>query len=198
MLQFVTYDKSPLTAVEQAQAALDGRCRWIELGACPDQASAAGELLPVCRDAEAFLTIDDNVELVDELKVHGVHLSSASREEVMAVRERLGAHAVIGVGCATEADALALKKLDIDYISLHVEDTPEAIAAFATLAARIAGELPGVHIVASGEFAAASLTPLVNAGAAGVAVSRTIACADDPKWVTEEYIAILNHAKGLG
>lgn len=197
MLQFVTYDKSPLTAVEQAQAALAGGCRWIELGPCASQADAAGELLPVCRDAEAFLTIDDNVDLVDELKVHGVHLSSASREEVMAVRERLGAHAVIGVGCATEADALALKKLDIDYISLHVEDNPASIAAFGKLAAAIAEAMPGIHIVASGEFAAESLPSILEAGAAGVAVSRTIACAADPKAVTEEYIAILNHAKGI-
>ncbi len=54
MLQFVTTDKSQLTAAGQACAALAGGCRWIELGACPDQARAAEELLPVCRDAEAF------------------------------------------------------------------------------------------------------------------------------------------------
>ena len=197
MLQFVTTDKSQLTAAGQARAALAGGCRWIELGACPDQARAAEELLPVCRDAEAFLTIDDNVDLVDELKVHGVHLSSASREEA-AVRARLGAHAVIGVGCATEADALALKKLDIDYISLHVEDNPDAVAAFAGIAARISAELPGVHIVASGEFAPSTLPSLVDAGAAGVAVSQTIACADAPEAVAEEYIRILNNAKGIG
>ena len=177
MLQFVTTDKSQLTAAGQARAALAGGCRWIELGACPDQARAAEELLPVCRDAEAFLTIDDNVDLVDELKVHGVHLSSASREEAAAVRERLGAHAVIGVGCATEADALALKKLDIDYISLHVEDNPDAVAAFAGIS---------------------TLPSLVDAGAAGVAVSQTIACADAPEAVAEEYIRILNNAKGIG
>ena len=183
MLQFVTTDKSQLTAAGQARAALAGGCRWIELGACPDQSRAAEELLPVCRDAEAFLTIDDNVDLVDELKVHGVHLSSASREEAAAVRERLGAHAVIGVGCATEADALALKKLDIDYLSLHVEDNPDAVAAFAGIAARISAELPGVHIVASGEVAPSTLPSLGGAGAPGVAGSPARAWAGGPEAV---------------
>lgn len=90
------------------------------------------------------------------------------------------------------------EKLDIDYISLHVEDNPDAVAAFAGIAARISAELPGVHIVASGEFAPSTLPSLVDAGAAGVAVSQTIACADAPEAVAEEYIRILNNAKGIG
>ena len=39
------------------------------------------EIIPICRENDVILVIDDNVELVKELRVHGVHIGKG--EEVM-------------------------------------------------------------------------------------------------------------------
>lgn len=180
MLQFVTDKKAALSVREQVEVVLEGGCRWIELSPCEDLKEVARELLPLCRDKEAFLVIDDDVDLVEELRVHGVHLSHADRSRAMEVRERLGAHAVIGIDCVTASDAVALKGLDMDYVTFRVEPTPEGVAAFAEIAKAVKDADTGLHIVARGEFPVEMLRDVISAGAAGVAMSDTIISAPSP------------------
>ena len=193
MLQFITDPEAVLTVAEQVQAVMEGGCMWIELAPCAELRQVAEATLPVCRKSEAFLMIDDDVDLVEELRVHGVHLSHATRQEALSVRERLGAHAVIGISCVTAADAIALKGCDADYVTFAVEPIPEGIAAFAKIAAEVAAAETGLHIVARGEFPADLLPEVLRAGAAGVAMSRSIAAAPDPAAYTADIIKTLNN-----
>ena len=103
MLQFITKTTQRFSMAEEAQMAIEGGCRWIQLSAASIGDSGlslrevANEIIPLCQENEAFLIIEDDVNLVEELKVHGVFLRDHSRTTVMEARERLGAHAVIGV-----------------------------------------------------------------------------------------------------
>ena len=84
MLQFITKPSSQYSMPEEARMALEGGCRWIELSSEGlDQEEnvlkdIAKEIMPLCEDKEAFLIIDDDVELVDELKVHGLLMHDPS------------------------------------------------------------------------------------------------------------------------
>lgn len=60
-----------------------------------DQAAA---LLTVCRAAGVPLIINDDLELARELGADGVHLGRDDGD-ARAARQRLGAHAIIGVSC---------------------------------------------------------------------------------------------------
>lgn len=194
MLQFITKTAGPNSVRRQVEGALDGGCRWIELAPCDELKKIAEDLMPVLRETEAFLVIRDDVELVEELRVHGVHLSHADRERAKEVREKLGAHAVVGVDCVTAADAIALKGTDMDYVAFHVEPTPEAIAAFAQTAKEVKDAGTGVHVVARGEFPPEMLAQVIAAGAAGVAVSSEIADAEDPAGATAKILDALEAA----
>ena len=37
------------------------------------------EIIPLCQECSAFLTIEDNPELAKELSIHGVHLTKGGR-----------------------------------------------------------------------------------------------------------------------
>ena len=77
---------------EEAQMAIEGGCRWIQLSAASIGDSGlslrdvANEIIPLCQENEAFLIIEDDVNLVEELKVHGVFLRDHSRTTVMEAR----------------------------------------------------------------------------------------------------------------
>lgn len=201
MLQFITDPTSQRPITEQVKEAIAGGCRWIELSEYTDKRltdknadlrQVAEELMPVCRDAEVFLMIDNDVELVAELHNHGVHLASADRSAAMKVRELLGAHAVIGVGCVLASDAIALRGTDVDYVTFAVEPTEAGIAAFAKIAAEVKAADTGLHIVARGEFSPEQLPAVLAAGASGVAISTSIAAADDPRKAVEEILEALS------
>ena len=200
MLQFITKTTQRFSMAEEAQMAIEGGCRWIQLSAASIGDSGlslrevANEIIPLCQENEAFLIIEDDVNLVEELKVHGVFLRDHSRTTVMEARERLGAHAVIGVYAASVEDVIALKGLDVDYVAVPV---PVGDAPVADIYARFIQEVPepGFHIVALGEFGLDELPGILEAGCAGVAVSAAIADSDNPVEATSAMIEVLEKAR---
>jgi|GEM_PF-443596 len=210
MLQFVTTESARFSIAEEARMVIEGGCRWIQLsskGMGGDETAMkdiAGELVPLCQENEAFLILEDNVGLVEELKVHGVFLNDNSRSTVMAAREQLGAHAVIGVRAREFNEILALKGLDIDYVSVPEPCGVEG-ASFASLADKYKYLLnrmneAGIdfHLVACGDFAPDELPQLIEAGCAGVAMSAAIADAHDPVAATSRILSILEKARDYG
>ncbi len=200
MLQFITHPSDKYTIAEEAQMAIEGGCRWIQLrmkNATDDEVrNVAMELIPLCQETDTFLVIDDRVELVNELKVSGVHLG---KEDMPAreARELLGPHAIIGVTANTIDDLLALRGLDVDYVGLgplRHTTTKERLASVLgyegyrdiVAQARAAGiELP---IVAIGGITTDDIEPLMATGVNGMAVSGAIIGASDPVAETSQFI----------
>ncbi|MDE6126517.1 MAG: thiamine phosphate synthase, partial [Muribaculaceae bacterium] len=116
MLQFITSSLGPLPQVEQAVKAVEGGCSWIELAPGESLAATAEALVERLKGQDVFLVLPDDADLADRLRVHGVVLSSPEPKTVAETRERLGAHAVIGVRVSSAQEAVDLRAIDIDYI----------------------------------------------------------------------------------
>lgn len=205
MLQFVIKGHEKTSPAEVVRMALEGGCRWIQLSAdaagdneCNLKALAEA-VIPVCRDHDAFLVIEDDVELVDELKVHGVFLRDNCRSTVLEARERLGAHAVIGVYAETPEEILALRGLDVDYVCVpeaHIGNDAQTLPEkYRQMIKSLREGGVDFHVVASGEFALDVLPALIGAGCAGVAMSASIADAENPKLATAMVVEALDRAR---
>lgn len=196
MLQFITNNSDKYSIAEEVQMALEGGCRWIQLrmkGASDEEVmETAAQLIEMCRENNAFLIVDDRVNVVNELKVSGVHLGKEDMDPIEA-REVLGPDAIIGVTANTAADIIKYKGKDIDYIGLgpfRHTTTKEKLAPILGLEGyreivkdvREAGiEFP---IVAIGGITLEDVEPLMKTGVNGIAVSGAIINAEDPMLYT--------------
>lgn len=196
MLQFITNNSDKYSIAEEVQMALEGGCRWIQLrmkGASDEEVmETAAQLIEMCRENNAFLIVDDRVNVVNELKVSGVHLGKEDMDP-MEARELLGPDAIIGVTANTAADIIKYKGKDIDYIGLgpfRHTTTKEKLAPILGLEGyreivkdmREAGiEFP---IVAIGGITLEDVEPLMKTGVNGIAVSGAIINAEDPMLYT--------------
>ena len=188
MLQFLTTKSDRYSIAEEAQMAIDGGCRWVQITASlPDGVTmreAVAEIMPLCQENETFLMIDSDVELAKEMRVHGVHLKKGDMLPAEA-REYLGPHAVIGVDTVTADDILALKGKDIDYAVVEYNNETGNVVS----AVRNAGfDIP---IVARGNFTDAQFAEMLKAGISGFAISSQISDAEDPVKATSEILEIL-------
>ena len=129
MLQFITSHSDRYSLIQEVEMAIAGGCRWIELrmdhiaadGRKAALKSAAAEINAICKDADAFLIINGDVDLAIEVECHGVHLNRDSMSPAEA-RDKMGPAAVIGVTVDSADDIIALKNKDIDYVTLDTDD----------------------------------------------------------------------------
>lgn len=203
MLQFITNESDRYSIAEEVQMAIEGGCRWIQLRmkdtSDEEVRQVALELIPICQENDTFLIIDDRVDLVNELRVSGVHLGKNDMDPMKA-REILGPHAIIGITANTAADIIAYKGKDVDYVGLgpmRFTTTKKALApeigleGYRTIVneVRAAGvELP---IVAIGGITLSDVKDLMASGVNGIAVSGAIVNADDPVLETSQFMEAL-------
>lgn len=204
MLQFITHPSPRFSITEEVWLVLEGGCKWIQLrmkdASYDEMRATALEIIPLCKENDAIMVIDDNVRLTDELRVHGVHLGKNDMPPRQA-REELGPHAIIGVTANTAEDILAMRGIDVDYVGLgpfRFTTTKSALSPVIGLdgyrdimsAIRNAGsELP---VVAIGGITLDDIDPLMETGINGVAMSGAIINAPDPKEYTAKVIEALN------
>ena len=204
MLQFITHPSPRFSITEEVRLVLEGGCKWIQLrmkdASYDEMRATALEIIPLCKENDAIMVIDDNVRLTDELRVHGVHLGKNDMPPRQA-REELGPHAIIGVTANTAEDILAMRGIDVDYVGLgpfRFTTTKSALSPVIGLdgyrdimsAIRNAGsELP---VVAIGGITLVDIDPLMETGINGVAMSGAIINAPDPKEYTAKVIEALN------
>lgn len=193
MLQFITSKSDKYSIAEEAQMVIEGGCQWIQVSNSLPEGTTLKETLqelkPVCEENEVFLVVDSDVELAQELRIHGVHLKKSDMKPAEA-RELLGPHAVIGVDADSAADIIALKGLDIDYAVVDYNDgsSSEAIRKIID-EVRSAGV--EIHIVAKGIIPLSELPLLRQAGVNGFALSQQIIGAADPVAATAEILNAL-------
>lgn len=204
MLQYITSTSSPVPVVEQVRQVLDGGCRWIQVrmkNATDEEiAEAIKEIKPMCLEKEAFLILNDRVELAKTLDVGGVHIGKTDMLPSQA-RLILGPAAVIGVTANTIDDIMAVRALDIDYIGIgpyRFTETKKNLAPMLGLEGirEICKDMQAQEIniatVAVGGIRTEDVIPLMETGVNGLAVSGAIAFAPDIKAATEEFISLLS------
>ncbi len=173
MLQFITDNNSDLPVAEQVKQAVEGGCRWIQLSTDgideESQRNVAEQVIPLCKPDDVFLTIEHNVELVDELKVHGVHLFPGDMLPKEA-RDRLGAHAVIGVTVINPEQIISLKHADIDYVQVGPYPTV-SLQDYANIVSVITQAGVNIPVVATGIIRPDDVPSILATGVKGIAVN---------------------------
>lgn len=192
MLQFITHPSPRYSIVEEVKMALEGGCRWIQLrmkDASDEEVKAVAlEIIPLCKEVDAILVIDDRVEIVKELEVTGVHLGKNDMPLAEA-RALLEGGPIIGATANTAGDIFTLKGIDVDYVGLgpfRHTTTKEKLSPILGLDGyrKIVKEVreAGINlpIVAIGGITLEDIDKVMATGVNGVAVSGAIINADNP------------------
>lgn len=200
MLQYITNTECQRSVVDQIAGVLDGGCRWIQIrmkDACDDEIrQVVRDVKPMCAKYDAFLLLNDRVELAKELELTGVHLGKEDMP-VSQARSILGPAAVIGATVNTYEDILRLRALDIDYFGIgpySMTSTKKKLApvlgldGIANLCRRMREDEIEIATVAVGGITLSDVDKLMQAGVQGVAVSGAIANAADLVNTTREFI----------
>lgn len=200
MLQFITNTKAPVSIADQVRGVLEGGCRWIQVrmkdASDEEITKVINEIKPLCLEKEAFLILNDRVELAKTLDVGGVHLG---KKDMLPSQARLilGPAAVIGVTANTIDDIKAVRSLDVDYIGMgpfRFTETKENLAPVLGIEGirNLCEQMQQLEIniahVAVGGIRKEDVAPLMQAGANGIAVSGAIAFAKDIRKATEEFM----------
>lgn len=204
MLQFITHPSDRYTIPEEVQMAIEGGCKWIQLrmkdATYDELKSTALEIIPICRENDIILVIDDNVELVNELRVHGVHLGKNDMDPRKA-REILGPHAIIGVTANTADDILSFRGIDVDYVGVgpfRHTTTKKNLApvigldGYKDIVAKVTAAGNKLPLVAIGGITLEDVTGIMATGVQGIAVSGSIINAPDPVRYTTQLLNALN------
>lgn len=200
MLQFITHPSEKYSIPEEVKMATNGGCRWVQLrmkdASYEELKATALDIIPMCKDNDVILVIDDNVELVNELRVHGVHLGKTDMDPRKA-REILGPHAIIGVTANTADDIFSFKRVDVDYVGLgpfRHTDTKKNLApvigleGYRQIVKTVSDAGNQLPIVAIGGITIDDVDEIMATGVQGIAMSGAIINAPSPVEYTEDIL----------
>lgn len=163
--------------VHRVEQALTGGCRLLQYRdkRCDQvlRQQLAGRLLTLCRQHQALLIINDDLQLAHKIGAHGVHLGKHDPDPLTA-RALLGDAAIIGVSCYNRLDlAQEAAALGVDYVAFGrffpSRSKPDAVDAESALL-RQARNLMDLPLVAIGGITPENGAPLIAAGADMLAV----------------------------
>jgi thiamine-phosphate pyrophosphorylase len=169
------------------EAALKGGCKFVQYRDKSNDAKKRLEdstkLLTLCKQYNAYLIINDDVQLAYQIKANGVHLGQGDGD-VKAARKLLGDNAIIGVTCH---DSLILaEKAIADGASYTAfgrffssNTKPDAQPAPLSLLQEAREKFPHTQIAAIGGITVENATNVLRAGANMIAVCHSLFAADD-------------------
>ena len=203
MLQFITNAQSHDAIVQQVNQVLDGGCKWIQLRMKGVERKSIEEtakvLKPMCKEHEAILVVDDEVQIAKDLELDGVHLGKRDMDPLEA-RELLGSEPIIGATANTFDDIKRLPRVAIDYIGLgpyrytttkHNLSPVIGLEGYKSIMEQYALTDIEHPIVAIGGITIDDIEPIMSTGVHGVAVSGSIIRASDPTAATIEMLQLL-------
>ena len=204
---FITHPSDRYSIAEEVQMALEGGCKWIQLrmkdASDEEFRQTALEIIPLCKENEAFLVFDDRVELAMEMGVHGVHIGKNDMDPLQA-REIMGAEAIIGVTANTADDIVRLKGWDVDYVGLgpyRYTTTKKNLSpllgtdGYRDVVNKVREADVLLPIVAIGGISIEDIPAIMSTGVNGIAVSGSIINAPDPVDYTRRILSALNSNK---
>ena len=192
MLQFITHQTPRFGIIEGAVAALNGGCKWIQLRmkGAPIEAvrQTAQQLIPLCKEHEAILVLDDYAQLAADLDIDGVHLGKLDMP-VSEARLLIGEKYIIGGTANTFEDIQGLVRQDADYIGLG---PILGLEGYARIMEQCRTNDLKIPVVAIGGITADDIPAIMETGVSGIALSGTILQAEDPEKETKKIIDLLN------
>lgn len=193
MLQFITRKNERYGIEEQVKMVLEGGCKWIELDmndATAEEVKAIIEnLIPLCKEADAILVVDDYVDIVKEMEVTGLRLIKDSKN-VGEVRNILEGGPIIGVNVSTAGDIYALKGIDVDYVTIEINE-PHSLDSIYKIVSEVREAGINMPIVAIGKITIENIKEVIATGVNGVAMSDAIVNAENPTEYTKKILSIL-------
>lgn len=185
--------------IKKVEAALQGGINILQYRNKPAshklQTQQARALLPLCRQFNVPLIINDSVKLCLTLDADGVHLG-ADDGNLAEVRARIGAGKILGASCYNRFDlALSAEKQGADYVAFGAcfasKTKPNAPVADLSLFNRARDEL-NIASVAIGGISLQLAPQVIQAGADAIAVIQAIFAADDVKLASQQFSQLLN------
>lgn len=154
------------------------------------QTQQARGLLPLCRQYNVPLIINDSVELCLAVDADGVHLG-ADDGSLTECRARIGTHKILGASCYNRFDlAFSAEKQGADYVAFGAcftsKTKPNAPVADLDLFSRARAEL-NIPSVAIGGIDLQNAQQCIHAGAKAIAVIQAIFAADDVKLASQQF-----------
>jgi len=202
-LQFITHRTERFDEFESAKIALEGGCRWIQLRmkevALEEIKEVALRLKPLCKSYNAVFLLNDHVELCKEIGADGVHLGKTDMNPLTA-RQLLGNDFIIGGTCNTFEDIENLRDSHVDYIGLgpfRFTKTKQNLSPVLGIDGyqNIVNQCKTLNItlpiVAIGGIFAEDVSPLLQTGISGIAVSSAILQAENPVAETRRILSFI-------
>jgi thiamine-phosphate pyrophosphorylase len=190
--QFITHCTDKYDYFQSAEMALSGGCKWIQLrmkdADIDEVKQVALRLKPLCKSHNAVFLLNDHAELCKEIEADGVHLGKTDMNPLEA-RKLLGRGFIIGSTCNTYKDIENLKDMPIDYIGLgpfRFTSTKKGIspvlgiAGYQLIVNACRKNNICIPLVAIGGITAADISPILQTGITGVAISSAILQSENP------------------
>ncbi len=154
------------------------------------QTQQARALLPLCRQYNVPLIINDSVKLCLTLDADGIHLG-VDDGNLAEVRARIGRDKILGASCYNRFDlALAAQQAGASYVAFGAcfasSTKPNAPVAGLELFARAKTEL-NIPTVAIGGITLQNAPSVIQAGADAIAVINAIFNANDVKLSAKQF-----------
>ena len=154
------------------------------------QTQQARAILPLCRQYNVPLIINDSVKLCLTLDADGLHLG-AEDDNLAEVRKRIGRDKVLGASCYNRFDlALSAQQAGASYVAFGAcfasITKPNAPVACLDLFKRSTVEL-NIPTVAIGGITLQNATQVIQAKADAVAVINAIFNTDDVKLSSQQF-----------
>ena len=154
------------------------------------QTQQARAILPLCRQYNVPLIINDSVKLCLTLDADGVHLG-AEDGNLAEVRKRIGRDKILGASCYNRFDlALSAQQAGASYVAFGAcfasRTKPNAPMAGLDLFKRSTVEL-NIPTVAIGGITLQNATQMIQAKADAVAVINAIFNTDDVKLSSQQF-----------
>ena len=153
------------------------------------QTQQARAILPLCRQYNVPLIINDSVKLFLTLDADGVHLG-ADDGNLAEVRARIGSSKILGASCYNRFDlALQAQKAGASYVAFgacfYSSTKPNAPVAGLSLFTRAKAEL-NIPSIAIGGITLQNASQVIAAGASVIAIINAIFGANDVKSTSQQ------------
>ncbi len=184
----------------KVEAALQGGARVLQYrnkaASHKLQTQQAHALLPLCRQYQVPLIINDSIKLCLTLDADGVHLGGTDGS-LSEARASLGADKILGASCYNRFDvALSAQQAGADYVAFGAcfssSTKPHAPVASLGLFERAKMQLH-VPVVAIGGITLENAQSVIQSGASAIAVINAVFNADDIKSTTQQFTRLFNH-----
>ena len=161
------------------------------------QVEQAREILPLCKQYQVPLIINDSVELCLMLGADGVHIGTDDGN-IAEVRAQLGADKILGASCYNRFDlALNAQQAGASYVAFGAcfasSTKPHAPVATLDLFSQAKAQL-SIPAVAIGGISLINASSVINAGADSIAVINAIFSADDVKLSTQQFAQLFKES----